>query len=219
MAGFYLDEVQQVAPNGPYYLAGASFGGKVALEMAQILRARGEQVALVAMFDTWGPGYPHYTVGRVLRMGGWCYRRVEHHLGSLRSLEQGERVRYLRAKVAKTIDELRDSVTLARSRAARALDVRRTADVDEGFIAVASRRYRPRFYPGKVVLFRSRQQPLGIVAHRTLGWSPFIRDLEIHDVLGLHAAAVAEPRVRDLVEKLVPCLERARSAADDYVVA
>jgi hypothetical protein len=34
--------------------------------MAQILRKRDEVVALVAMFDTWGPDYPRVQVGRIL---------------------------------------------------------------------------------------------------------------------------------------------------------
>lgn len=39
-------------PHGPYFVAGYSFGGKVALEMATILQNMGEDVALLAMIDT-----------------------------------------------------------------------------------------------------------------------------------------------------------------------
>ena len=56
-AGFVRD-ARSVQPKGPYYLGGWSFGGLVAYEMAQQLRARGEEVELLALVDTTGPGYP-----------------------------------------------------------------------------------------------------------------------------------------------------------------
>jgi thioesterase domain-containing protein/acyl carrier protein len=51
MAGTYLAEIKQIQPTGPYILGGASLGGTVALEMAQQLETRGEEVALLTMFD------------------------------------------------------------------------------------------------------------------------------------------------------------------------
>ncbi|MGD0901138.1 MAG: amino acid adenylation domain-containing protein, partial [Thermoguttaceae bacterium] len=48
MAAFYLSEIREVQPHGPYLLAGWSMGGLIALEAANRLRAAGEEVALVA---------------------------------------------------------------------------------------------------------------------------------------------------------------------------
>jgi aspartate racemase len=39
-------------PEGPYFLAGVSFGGSVAFEMAQQLVAPSQKVALLALLDT-----------------------------------------------------------------------------------------------------------------------------------------------------------------------
>lgn len=47
--------LREVQPHGPYHLAGHSFGGLVALEMAHQLRADGEQVALLALLDSFPP--------------------------------------------------------------------------------------------------------------------------------------------------------------------
>jgi thioesterase domain-containing protein/acyl carrier protein len=55
MATDYLTELRAARPEGPYALGGAGFGGLVALEMAQRLRASGADVQLL-MFDTPGPG-------------------------------------------------------------------------------------------------------------------------------------------------------------------
>lgn len=55
MATDYINEIQRVQPVGPYLLAGLSNGGNIAIEMAQQLHAKGETVALVAMFDSYAP--------------------------------------------------------------------------------------------------------------------------------------------------------------------
>ncbi|GCD40790.1 type I polyketide synthase [Streptomyces paromomycinus] len=56
MAVRYLLELRATRPTGPYALGGSSFGGLVALEMAQRLTAAGEDVRLLTLFDTPGPG-------------------------------------------------------------------------------------------------------------------------------------------------------------------
>lgn len=53
IAADYIREIQALQPQGPYMLAGLSNGGNIALEIAQQLRAQGQQVALLALFDTY----------------------------------------------------------------------------------------------------------------------------------------------------------------------
>src|SRR6185437_11713860 len=55
MATHYLKEIRTVQPHGPYYLTGGSFGGLVAFEMAHQLQSAGEQVAMLALLDTYCP--------------------------------------------------------------------------------------------------------------------------------------------------------------------
>jgi thioesterase domain-containing protein len=55
LAARYLAEVRLVQPYGPYVIAGRCNGATVACEMAAILRAEGEQVALVAALDSEPP--------------------------------------------------------------------------------------------------------------------------------------------------------------------
>lgn len=54
MAGFYLEAVENLCPQGPYILIGYSFGGLVALEMAQRFYTN-NKVALLVLVDA----YPH----------------------------------------------------------------------------------------------------------------------------------------------------------------
>ncbi len=48
----YIAEIRQVQPSGPYLLSGFSGGGITAYEMAQQLKAAGEEVAVLALLDT-----------------------------------------------------------------------------------------------------------------------------------------------------------------------
>ncbi|WP_299880126.1 type I polyketide synthase [uncultured Sulfitobacter sp.] len=51
-AADYLVEIKRVQPEGPYLLSGYSGGGITAYEMAQQLKAAGEEVAVLALLDT-----------------------------------------------------------------------------------------------------------------------------------------------------------------------
>ncbi len=51
-AADYIAEIRALQPQGPYLLAGYSGGGITAYEMAQQLKAAGQEVAVLAMLDT-----------------------------------------------------------------------------------------------------------------------------------------------------------------------
>ncbi|MEE4418125.1 amino acid adenylation domain-containing protein [Streptomyces bugieae] len=53
MARDYVARLRTVQPHGPYHLLGWSMGGIVAHEMARLLRADGERVALLALLDAY----------------------------------------------------------------------------------------------------------------------------------------------------------------------
>jgi amino acid adenylation domain-containing protein len=55
MALDYIERIREVRPEGPYRLAGWSFGGNVAHTIAAMLRGAGEEVSLLAVID----GYPY----------------------------------------------------------------------------------------------------------------------------------------------------------------
>lgn len=61
MASVYVRQMRELQKTGPYFIAGPSMGGLIALEMAQLLRRQGQDVALLVLIDTWGPGYPRPT--------------------------------------------------------------------------------------------------------------------------------------------------------------
>ena len=60
VAQSYIRMIKEVQRHGPYFLAGQSFGGLVAYEIASILTEQHEAVAFVAMIDT----FPWYLPNR-----------------------------------------------------------------------------------------------------------------------------------------------------------
>ncbi|WP_122050508.1 non-ribosomal peptide synthetase [Asaia bogorensis] len=53
LAAFYVAELRRLQPHGPYHLVGWSMGGVVAHEIASLLRQEGEEIALLAMLDSY----------------------------------------------------------------------------------------------------------------------------------------------------------------------
>jgi len=51
MAAHYVAEIRKIQPKGPYYLGGYSFGGRIAVFMANMLKDAGEEVGLLVLID------------------------------------------------------------------------------------------------------------------------------------------------------------------------
>jgi thioesterase domain-containing protein len=52
MADLSCSAIRTRQPRGPYHIAGYSFGGLVAIEVARLLRESGEEIALLGLIDT-----------------------------------------------------------------------------------------------------------------------------------------------------------------------
>jgi thioesterase domain-containing protein len=196
--------------------------------MARVLQERGEEVALLALFDTYAPGYPKVlpgTSGITLRFWGLA-QRVRHHTETIRILKSDERWPYIIEKATKARNLLRRSTRngkkIIKRRVLKSLGRQLPEALREtqNAIILASRTYRPQTYAGVIALFRADQQPRGFYKDATLGWGDLAEGgLEIHEVPGMHGTLVVEPRVRFVVAKLQPYLQKpyrasASSAAD-----
>ena len=180
LARLYLKAVRRIQPIGPYQLAGFSFGGMVALEMAQQLRASGERAALVVLLDT-------YMTGAVRRHP---LRWARHHVRELR--------RRGLAHVAHALQLRLDSG----ARLGQGVHGRNAA-----FRELTRARYRPRPYPGKVLLFRSREITPHLRVRPVHGWGRLLRGpLEIHDVPGVHEDVIGKRGIGIVIDKLRPHL-------------
>jgi acyl-coenzyme A synthetase/AMP-(fatty) acid ligase/thioesterase domain-containing protein/acyl carrier protein len=88
LAARYLEEVRKVQPKGPYFLCGMCTGGVVAYEMAQQLKARGDEVAFLALLDTFSPPARWLNYASLCPGWGFIERRVRRGSGDVRDLSQ-----------------------------------------------------------------------------------------------------------------------------------
>jgi aspartate racemase len=187
MAQHYVKEILRRQPDGPYFLAGASMGGKVAFEMAQQLRAMGREVALVALFDTRGEMDPPSVP---------LESRVRLHAAQLRGRGAMDMALYLAKRVRA---RLRRAAIAVFIRAGLPLP-RSLWDLKE-ITYRAARNYHPRFYPGRVILFRASERDPE--SDPFLGWDPVAGGgIAVHEVPGNHVTLLKEPGVRLLAEEL-----------------
>lgn len=215
MAGFYIEEMQAIQIEGPYYLGGSSFGGLAAFEMAQQLRKRGHKVALLALLDTGTPDYPKILPGTTkLRSKIYGFTRsMQRQRDSLKALNLTGKFQYMAEKMKKIWMRYHRKIQNNYKKTARRFYKKFNQNLPSNLIQLedkiwrAGQTYAPQVYPGKVTLFRAANQPLGIYPDPTLGWERFVGgDLEIFDVPGHHGSIVAEPYVRELAEKLRHCI-------------
>ncbi|MCB0207970.1 MAG: acyltransferase domain-containing protein [Anaerolineae bacterium] len=206
MAETYLEAIRQVQPEGPYQLAGWSFGGTVALELAQQLHRAGQIIGLLAIIDTplslskvatsklflttvlpylW-PYVSDFLVqksvhprpGSVERQPAWLARKF----GALFQKAEG---------TAETpwpnfkAPEIRCLLRVLRAN-------------DQ-----AGRRYSPQPYPGQVTLFKTASSH----PNDTWGWEAISAGgVELHSIPGHHMNVLRSPQVQVLAEKLSACL-------------
>ncbi|HEY6122365.1 MAG TPA: AMP-binding protein, partial [Pyrinomonadaceae bacterium] len=221
MVSYYIKEMRTLQPEGPYYLAGSSFGGLMAFEMAQQLHAQGQEVGLLALFDTYAPGFPKLSPeGRSLRYRVYRFmQRVDLHVGNLLLLKPEGKVKYLQEKATLIKGRLRGSVRRTESGIKKiaynwyhanghSVGTEHDQRVDE--LRRLRNDYVAHVYPGCLTLFRASKRPAGYQDDHDLGWrQSAVGGLEIHEIPGYHGSIVTEPRVRILAERLRTCLSQA----------
>lgn len=202
MAADYLRILREAQPRGPYWLGGYSFGGLVALEMAQRLRREGEVVEQLIAIDTSvhprflpGPQRMHHLVSRPLRVArDMRTRGLRGNLDFLgkKGMMLLDRARVRLGRPARHLDLVGDLTADAHLPE----DLRRV----RGGIMLATRNYRPRPYAGKVTLIHAMQ---GGTYDILPTWRRLAgENLTLLPTEGDHLTMIQEPQVRSLARRL-----------------
>ncbi len=212
VAAAYVQAIRDCQPHGPYHLAGWSFGGVAAFEMACQLRDAKEEVAFLALFDAYSPdvlagSFHDRDDAEVLSalMGGLVAVTAE----SLRRLEPDAQLSHLiaRARERELIPPDFDA-----AQATRLLRMSKTH-----YQVVES--YRPRPFDGRVTLLRAEGERSFAASHTTdptLGWARWAAGgVEVCFVPGTHQTMMLPPQVEGLAASLRSCLEQAEPAGSD----
>jgi amino acid adenylation domain-containing protein len=200
---------------GPYCLAGWSLAGLIAYEMAQQLRARGEEVALLTLFDTNNPDY-------LRRFKKWRYLPIRLYFFMQKWLYYLLKVRGMPLRVAwRHVRERTQRFQLkstGRRRmqeepsAGEGLDLQPlTLSWEVQYRAAAD--YEPEPCDVPMVLFRSQVLQTGRFRDPQLGWGDVAQGgLQVYEMPGEHDAMFLEPDVQRLALTVNECLARASTA-------
>jgi len=201
MAAYYLREVKKVQPRGPYCMAGYSFGGYIAFEIAQQLRATGETVGLLGFIDTIE----------------WQYLQ---RVGRPESFRERWKQRLDRLRKGR-LDYVRVTVEYNARRMLHRFFHRLGGEVPQQFSNLedinrfAMTLYRPTVYPGRLTIFRALSREAAVENDELLGWGGLATEgIEVQDVTGRHLDMLKEPNVRLLASKLRACLDRVQVPSD-----
>ncbi|HYH79532.1 MAG TPA: amino acid adenylation domain-containing protein [Longimicrobium sp.] len=221
IAGEHLRAVRAVQPRGPYHLAGWSFGGVVAYEMAAQLERAGERVAFAGVLDTVAPPFARnrrelddadLVLGLALDVAAQMGRPFTLSVDALTGAGLDE--------------QLRRAVEALHAQGAApdgfdAADLRAHVEVIRARTR-ATRAYRPGAYGGPLTLFAAADNPpefaswFGLRTEeeaRTYGWCRLAPAARAHRVPGAHVTLGLEPHVETLAARVREELAAARAAS------
>lgn len=212
MARDYVEHIRRLQPEGPYLLGGHSFGGVVAFEMAAQLHDIGQQVALLAMFDSAPPPlnkieYPaeekqyqdaRDLAGVVNAIEGFIGKSVGVTYEDLRPLSTDDQIEY-------TVEALKRNDALMFGGETHVF--RNLLNVNRAHLR-AKRDYKARVSPVRITLFRAQDAQTD--GDESLGWGAATEHpVRVLWSPGNHVSMMAEPNVESLARIFQSCLTEA----------
>jgi len=185
-----MHHIRELQPNGPYLLAGFSFGGLVALEMARRYLANGEDVAMLALLDT----MPHPRFLPLNFLTAYWKRRIYAHAAVLVQLPLPKAGPYVLKRLYAAREPIRTRYFDGYRRRGSASE----AALPEGLQAVldaaqtARRRYRPRHYAGTITLLKAEKTGGFWQTYATF-WAGLAAALDVYTVPGSHLDILTMP--------------------------
>jgi acetoacetyl-CoA synthetase len=192
MAADYVGQIRRVQPRGPYFLAGHCIGGLIAFEMAQHLKALGQDVGAVVMIDPeyhpnavpwlhWrNPGARHVRLWLTLIRPVWF---VQRWLRQIRDLLAGRPVIWYPTETG--ANRQRQQAVIAGLR-------------------TALKAYRPRPYAGKLVILCSAERRKHL-SNPATGWHSLAPQVEFIEIGTSHDEVFfgALPAVGTAIERIL----------------
>jgi len=178
MAEDYLREIKTRQPKGPYYLCGYSSGGLVAFEIARRLSESGDEVGLVGLFDT--------------RMSALRWP-VRTWLAII-----ARRVARLAAVLPTSVERLRAWRGTLGAAPATAIRVAASG-------LIASARYDPGFYRGRLTLFSPAEREPSLPSLESI-WRHHARTVVVVETEGTHATMLSSLHAKTTAACVTRCL-------------
>lgn len=208
IAAHYISAIRAQNPNGPYALAGFSFGGIIAFEMARQMEALNLEVKMLAMFDTYAYRTPYYDSWMVnkAKRGMYFARRLWYSV----TFQEG---------IGTTVKNRTKAVGRMFTRAMWRLKHGKEQQ-QVGFFGysnkidemndVAQRYYKIAPYDIAVELFRAEVKSFYLDDFEFMGWKPYaLKGVNIHKIPGEHNTIFKPPNDKEFARILQQCLNAA----------
>ncbi|TAM03962.1 MAG: acetoacetate--CoA ligase [Paraburkholderia sp.] len=200
MASHYVDEIRRVQTHGPYAIIGFSFGGLVALEMAQQLHRAGEQIELLCILDT-------YVHERCLPFPDWLrYQSVymRRQWKAWCDVPPVERAQFISRKLSGAVDKIRLRLGhMARNPTPEVLSLPPAVQRMREAMRVAMATYRPKAYDAGPIHYVRAAHPIIDRASPMPLWQHIARHgLNVTRFGSGHYDMVLEPYVEPLARTL-----------------
>jgi amino acid adenylation domain-containing protein len=201
MAADYISEILASNPNGPYALAGFSYGGIVAFEMARQLLAQGKKVTILAQFDTYVfPQYyfksqfmkqcisAAYLIGKIIFVIANMFSSKKNFIRRTELIKLQIKGWYLRLKYGKEKQfEMQFNVPIKMQTNHNKATAKYTITPQDIVID----------------LFRANEEVNLVHDHKYLGWTKMAtKGIRKHMVVGNHVDMFEKPHVKDFAGKL-----------------
>ena len=195
-AALYLDDIRHLQKHGPYQLCGYSFGGHVAYELAQRLKAEGEQVSALIILDTANSDYyRNMPFSQAVRFWStYAFDRISKYCHWMVRMEFSTFAKAAKFYFVNRMPRLFSSLGGARSKSV--LNNPSSKDVDDPI-------YVPKRYSGRMLVIRAEGRAPEYRHSPSLGWNEVASEpIEIFSVPGDHLSFLLKPNVEHLAEKI-----------------
>lgn len=201
IAALYVAEVVEQNPTGPYAIAGYSFGGYVAIEMANQLQAMGKEVKILAMLDV-NYKQPESQMKFTKVLVKKAIRQFYKTAFTLTSL-----VKHPRITVEYQIFRTKERLGMIKEED----DPENIPDYMQKIVnklRYAVSKYKMKPFNGAIHLFRSKVRIYYIDDPKYLGWREFaLKGVKVHEVAGDHRDMLLPPNDKAFAKALQKCLD------------
>ena len=209
MAAHYIEEILEQNPNGPYALAGFSFGGLIAFDMAKQLKTMGKEVKVLAIFDSYVDRSDRFDpfYKKIISRTTFFLNQVNYAFTLLRK-DPKRTVIYKSESIRRRVISFywkyrygKDQNQQGFFGYSHAVDIKNMEAED---------RYLLTPYNGSIDLFRAKKRLFYINDFEYLGWKPYaLKGVKIHEIPGEHNYIFDYPNVPEFAASLQKCLDNA----------
>jgi thioesterase domain-containing protein len=203
IAAYYIGEIMTQNPEGPYCLAGYSFGGIVAFEMAKQLVGMGKEVKMLALFDT-HVGNEDNFLSPINKMKAKVLRQFPKMVFVLKSFQKypSKTIRYQVDFFWQKLRRLFEKAGLAKQKETEEQSFSEYANKIHFKHDQAYMNYKMTPYDGVIDLFRVGTRLYYLDDPEFLGWKPYSKKIIIHEIEGDHRTFLIPPHDEGLAIKL-----------------